>query len=152
MRNSHYIKIVVVFGMIAAFRVISSAAAQTAAPVSKDRDVAKLSVIPEDSSKWRRDPFTGGQAKDDKASSGTVPAGFKAAAAINRSPELNLQGIVQTGKAFHALINGQVVKAGDRLAGLTIRQISRYQVVLFNEKKETFIYDIYQGRIDRGKQ
>ncbi|MBI5483376.1 MAG: hypothetical protein HY888_02810 [Deltaproteobacteria bacterium] len=138
--------------MITAFRVISSAAAQPAAPVSKDRDAAKLSVIPEDSSKWRRDPFTGRHAKDDKASSGAVPASFTAAAAINRSPELNLQGIIQSGNAFHALINGHVLKTGDRLAGLTIRQISRYQVVLFNENKETFIYDIYQGRIDRGKQ
>lgn len=138
--------------MIAAFRVVSSAAAQPAAPVSKERDVAKLSLVPEDSSKWRRDPFTGGHAKEVKASSGTVPAAFKAAAAINRSPELNLQGIIQTGKAFHALINGHVLKTGDKLAGMTIKQISRYQVVLLNENKETFIYDIYQGRIDRGKQ
>jgi hypothetical protein len=66
--------------------------------------------------------------------------------------EIQLQGIMQAGKAFHALINGRTVKAGDRVGGSTINHISRYQVVLLNERKEKVIYDIYQGRIDRGKK
>ena len=63
-----------------------------------------------------------------------------------------LQGIMLAGKRFHALINGRSVKVGDTISGVTVKQISRYQVVVLNERKEKIIYDIYQGRIDRGKQ
>ncbi len=55
-------------------------------------------------------------------------------------------------KAFHALINGRVVKTGDRLDGLTIKEISRYRVVFRDGHNNTSSYDIFQGRIDRGKQ
>jgi len=67
-------------------------------------------------------------------------------------PEINLQGILQSGKVFHALINGRVVKSGDKLDGVTIKEIGRFQVVVQNEKREKITYDIYQGRIDRGKK
>ena len=68
------------------------------------------------------------------------------------SQEINLQGILQSGKAFHALINGRVVKKGDKLDGVIIKKISRFQVVVQNGKRENITYDIYQGRIDRGKK
>ena len=103
---------------------------------------------------WRRDPFIGSM----KKGAVTLPVKtiqLKTAAGVqmqDQYQEIQLQGIMQAGKAFHALINGRTVKTGDRVGGSTINHISRYQVVLLNERKEKVIYDIYQGRIDRGKK
>lgn len=113
-------------------------------------------AVSEDSGSWRRDPFIGSLNKG-----GGTPAvkgvPQKTGTALpKQEPELEqniqLQGIMQVDSRFHALINGRCVKAGDTISGVTVRQISRYQVELFNKNKDKIIYDIYQGRIDRGKQ
>ena len=141
-----------IIGMIMVFHTVSAGAASTAAPVPKNGDRAYQAAISEDGSKWRRDPFHVGDAKNGTAPAGKIPAGLKTSTAIVRSHELDIQGIIQSDNAFHALINGNVVKTGDKLDGLTIMEISRYRVVVKNDNNEKIIYDIYQGRIDRGKQ
>jgi len=97
--------------------------------------------IPEDSANWQREPFkspenpklvTGSQVKQD-------------------SPDLALQGIMKVSKHYYAIINGRTTKPGDRIEGWTIVEISRYRVTLRREK-ERQIFDIYQGKIDRGNR
>ncbi len=112
--------------------------------------------ISTDSGSWRREPFIGSTKKSD-APPTTKNMLLKPSAKLlkperEQGQEIRIQGIMQTDKAFHALINGRNVKAGDTIGGVTIKHISRYQVVVLNELKEKIIYDIYQGRIDRGKK
>ena len=151
MQNSRFIKLVIVLS------IFCLAAAHAATPVkpaaeSKDKGQHRKEVA-EDSAKWRRDPFSGGNAKNAKVPAGRIQPGLKTAASINANPELTVQGIMQADNAFHALINGRVVKAGDKLDGVTIKEISRFRVaVQYDNSKDKTIYDIYQGRIDRGKQ
>lgn len=112
--------------------------------------------ISEDSGVWRRDPFIGAVKKGGGTSStrGLPVKGLTGYSKQlkERAEDIHLEGIMQTDRAFHALINGRTVKTGDAISGVTIKEISRYQVVVLNENKEKIIYDIYQGRIDRGKQ
>jgi hypothetical protein len=128
-------------------------AATPVKPVAETKDQSQHhKVVAEDSVKWRRDPFGGGSVKSEKGQAGRIQAGMKTVATISAAPDLNVQGIMQADSAFHALINGRVVKAGDKLDGVTIKEISRYRVTVQSENnKEKTIYDIYQGRIDRGK-
>lgn len=108
--------------------------------------------VSEDLSTWKRDPFIGSLNK------GAVPTTAKGiplktgAVLPNQEQDIQLQGIMKADKRYHVLINGRSVKAGDTFGGVTVKEISRYRVVLLNERKEKIIYDIYQGRIDRGKQ
>lgn len=110
-------------------------------------------AITEDSGAWRRDPFIGSAKKG-----GAVPAvkgiPLKTGGVLPKqeSADIHLQGIMQSGSTFHALINGRSVKTGDSISGVTIKEISRFKVIVLNERREKVIYDIYQGRIDRGKQ
>jgi hypothetical protein len=130
---------------------ISEGAVKTAAQPA----TSNASVINEDSSPWRRDPFIGKTKKLPAANTGTPKLnGYKTGITTVQDEEISLQGIMKTDNAYHALINGRVVKAGNNIGTLVIKQISRYQVVLQNEKKERLVYDIYQGRIDkdRGKK
>lgn len=151
MRNNQFTNIVAILVILMAFWTVSADAAPPAPP-APDKDRAHLAGISGDSGTWRRDPF-GTEAKNGPLPANRIPARLKIAATGTGRPELNIQGIMQTDKkAFHALINGRVVKTGDKLEGLTIREISRYRVVFRNNNKENSIYDIYQGRIDRGKQ
>lgn len=121
-------------------------------PALATDDKAHRTVVTEDSGKWRREPFIGAGSKKTKVTTTISPSGKKTVAESPDSTEINLQGIMQADKSFHALINGRVVKTGDRLDGITIKEISRYQVIVQNDKKEKSIYDIYQGRINRGKK
>lgn len=111
--------------------------------------------VNEDSGAWRRrNPFI----EDNKTGGGTAAAkniSRKPGAGIRKhilDDDIHVQGIMQADRKFHALINGRTVKAGDRIGGVTIKEINRYSVVVLNEQKEKIIYDIYQGRIDRGKK
>ncbi len=150
MQNSHLTKLVFVLSF---FWVATAHAATPVKPVSAINDHSQhRHAVTEDNAKWRRDPFSGGNAKNVKIQAGKLQAGTKTAASINETPELAVQGIMQTDNTFHALINGRVVKAGEKLDGVTIKEISRYRVVVQSDNKEKSIYDIYQGRIDRGKQ
>lgn len=131
--------------------ILTSEAAQAVAASPSPIPAVSISADP---GIWRRDPFIGSTKKGAVAEHvKTIQP--KTAAGVrmqDQQQEIRLQGIVQSGKSFHALINGLTVKAGDRVGGVTINSISRYQVVLLNERKEKVIYDIYQGRIDRGKK
>lgn len=149
MRTDHITRIIAALGIL--FCGISAHAGAPANPSPREKDQPRRSVVAEDSVKWRRDPFGSVNAKVEKPQAGKIPAG-SVKLEQERQPDLNIQGIMQADKAFHALINGRVVKAGDKLDGVTIREISRYQVVVQGDNKEKSIYDIYQGRIDRGEK
>lgn len=69
--------------------------------------------------------------------------------ALETSSELSLQGIMKINRHYYAIINGRTVKTGDQIDGWTVAKIKRYQVTIRREKEKQ-IYDIYQGRIDRG--
>ncbi|MFA7402711.1 MAG: hypothetical protein WC007_01860 [Pelobacteraceae bacterium] len=136
------------------FCFISLAAEAAQTPV-KNSVPQPPESIREDSGSWRRDPFIGSLKKGDHPPTAkTIQQNRPGAALPKREQDMDiqLQGILQTGTSFHALINGRTVKAGDTFGAVTVKQISRYQAVLLNERNEKIIYDIYQGRIDRGKQ
>ena len=124
-------------------------AVQNPAPSAAPRVPAAVS---EDSGPWRRDPFIGNLKKSDAAPTAKgIPARI-GTGVPKQELNIQLQGIMQADRKFHALINGRCVKAGDTIGGATVKQISRYQVELVNENKEIITFDIYQGRTDRGKQ
>jgi hypothetical protein len=87
-----------------------------------------------------------------KSPAAISPAGKKAVAESSDSTDINLQGIMQADKSYHALINGRVFKVGDKIGRLTIFEISRYRVVVQNHNKEKNIYDIHKGKINRGEK
>lgn len=140
-----------VTALVAAGPLAAQAAPQGSSSIVTN-DHAHRAEVKEDSGKWRRDPFLGNNAKTVKQPTAKTVTGIKLIPESSALPEINLQGILQSGKAFNALINGRVVKKGDKLDGVTIKEISRFQVVVQNEKRENITYDIYQGRIDRGKK
>ncbi len=108
--------------------------------------------VSEDSVLWRRNPFIGTVIK---GSGPTVAKGTPlkpGEGALKPDQDFRLQGIMLVDNTFHALINGRSVKAGDTIGGFTIKSIKRYQVAVRNDRNEIITYDIYQGRIDRGKQ
>ncbi len=113
---------------------------------------ARYTTVPEDSGKWRREPFIGADSKKAKSPAAISPAGKKAVAESSDSTDINLQGIMQADKSYHALINGRVFKVGDKIGRLTIFEISRYRVVVQNHNKEKNIYDIHKGKINRGEK
>jgi hypothetical protein len=120
-----------------------SAVTTSSTPTVKRNPSPWLS-IPEDSAPWRREPF-----KDAEPSQNTGPA--KKPGAAGTLSDLALQGIMKSNKHFYAIINGRTVKTGNHIEGWSVSEISRYRVILRREK-ETQIYDIYQGRIDRGNR
>lgn len=118
--------------------------------------------LPQDTAPWRREPFR----KIEEPSAAGTPArqngapGMKQLAppggAVRRddnrpADELVLQGIMQTDGRHYAIINGRTVRSGERIDGWNVATITRYRVTVRREK-ETQTLDIYQGRIDRGKQ
>jgi hypothetical protein len=141
----------IIAAVSAGFIFCFQAALAAQAPVIKQ--VTSLSGN-EDSAKWRRDPFMANKKNvTGTPALKTIPI-KKAAAETKKEQEIDidLQGIMQSDNSFHALINGRNVKTGDTIDGITIKEISRFNVVGINERKEKVIYDIYQGRIDRGKK
>lgn len=68
---------------------------------------------------------------------------------MEASSDLVLQGIMKINRHYYAVINGRTVKSGDHVDGWTIAGIRRYRITVRREKEQR-IYDIYQGRIDRG--
>jgi len=102
-------------------------------------------TIPEDATAWRREPFKG----TDALKSITAPTTKQSSLAV--PSELELQGIMKSNTHFYAIMSGRTVKTGDHVEGWTIDSISRHRVTL-HRKDEKQIYDIYQGRIDRGSR
>jgi hypothetical protein len=122
-----------------------SFSATTASPAAIEHgSAAQWKSIPEDSTSWRREPFKNNEASKKITGSSAKPASIGAA-----SPELALSGIMKNNKHYYAIINGRTVKPGDHVDEWTIAEISRYRVTM-RRQKEKQIYDIYQGRIDRG--
>lgn len=120
-------------------------AAATAAPAAAGPgSTAQLKSIPEDSNAWRREPF-----KSPEESTHVAPPPAAKQGSTGASTDLALQGILKSSKHYYAIINGRTVKSGDHIEGWTIAEINRYRVTV-RRQKEKQIYDIYQGRIDRG--
>jgi hypothetical protein len=113
---------------------------------------ARFTTVPEDNAKWRREPFIGADSKKTKPAAPITTAGKKSATESSDSTEVNLQGIMQADKSFHALIDGRAFKVGDKIGRLTIFEISRYRVVVQDHNKEKTIYDIHKGKINRGEK
>lgn len=141
-------------------QILFSAMALAAEKSVKTLDIKKQ-IIAEDGGKWKHDPFAGALKKTTASSlagsKGTsLPLGkmlsAKTVPATAPEEEFLLQGIMQVDGSYHALINGRVVKQGEMIAGVTVRTIKRYSVVVKTASKEIKEYDIYQGRIDRGKK
>lgn len=65
--------------------------------------------------------------------------------------ELSLQGILKSSRSYYAIINGRTVKPGDRIDGWTISGITRHSVTVRRDNEKQ-VYDIFQGRIDRGSR
>lgn len=149
-----YIK-VIISGLCFLASATDTSAQDRAAPPVVSPAPTLHNTVQEDSGAWRRkNPFIESSQKSVVlASPGSTPikTGAKFSGSL-RDGDLNIQGIMQTDRKFHALINGRTVKAGDVIDGFTIKEIHRYSVVVLNERKEKITYDIYQGRINRGKK
>lgn len=117
-------------------------AATTVSPATaKQHSATSWKTIPEDSTSWRREPFK-------------TPDTLKLSPGVQTkqgSLDLALQGILKSNKHYYAIVNGRTVKTGDRIDGWTITEISRYRVIV-RQENEKQIFDIYQGRIDRGSR
>jgi hypothetical protein len=119
------------------------AAVPTAPATAGQSSMPQLKSIAEDSGPWRREPFK-------NTDTTKITPGMPAKLGITREPaDISLQGIMKSNKSYFAIINGITVKPGDRIEGWTIAEISRHRVTMRREKEKQ-IYDIYQGRIDRG--
>lgn len=138
--------------IIISSQAVAVQAGQVAPAVQINSDRHHQVVVSEDSVKWRRNPFIKSDSKKTAPTGPIVMPGKKTTTGSSTPHEINLQGIMQADKAFHALINGRIYKAGDKLGGLNIIEISRYRVVLQNNLKETSIYDIHKGKINRGEK
>lgn len=141
---------------LTSFLCIFAPAVHVVAGAASAAPTAQRSVN-EDPGAWRRsNPFIDSSksgALSVSPATGTIPV--KPGGILPKQlqdGDIHLQGIMQADRRFHALINGRTVKAGDSVAGFTVKEIHRYHVVLLNGRKEKIIYDIYQGRIDRGKK
>lgn len=117
----------------------------TVAPntVVGDAGTYQVKHVSEDPTAWKREPFKSTEIslkKSDQTSSQTISSS---------SPDFVLQGIMKCNSRYYAIINGRTVKPGDRVEGWSVTGISRYRVTM-NREKHKQIYDIYQGKIDRG--
>jgi len=112
---------------------------------------------PTDSINWRKDPFL----FKEKSSSLKFPRvnGFASKTSGNmkdakknaESPDFNIQGILKADNSkYNALINGRIVKVGDIIDDYKVLNIKRYEIVLQKDKEKKIVYDIYQGKLDRG--
>lgn len=82
-----------------------------------------LSPVKKDNSRWRRDPFIhSGDGLKERLSNMDKKKVDK--------ENLILQGIMGTKGQFYALINGWIVKKGDRIEGMVIEDISPDSVLL----------------------
>lgn len=137
------------------FGILNFAATAESAQTQNTAQQTQAVAVSRDSGPWRREPFIGSSKKSTAAptarGSQLIP-GKEPSGRHGLDEDIHLQGIMQADNAFHAMINGRSVKAGDTIGSTTIREISRFRVVVVNGRKEKVVYDIYQGRIDRGKQ
>ena len=125
---------------IAAYAGQSGATAPPSAV--KPAPAVQWQAMPEDPSTWRKEPFKKlEQEKTGNPSPGNAPQDV--------DTDLQLQGIMKSNRKYYAIVNGRTVQSGDRIEGWTVRGINRHQLSLVRDKEKR-IYDIFQGRIDRG--
>lgn len=148
------------FAILAAssgFCIFASAPHVTSSMAASVAPASHISVN-EDSGAWRRrNPFIESTTGTKNGSSAAIAKHSPLLSGVSvpghiPDGDIHVQGIMQADRKFHALINGVTVKAGDIIGGVTVKEIHRYNVVVLNERKEKIVYDIYQGRIDRGKK
>lgn len=120
-----------------------STATAAPAPIGHT-SVPKWESTPEDTSPWRREPI-----RSPSAPNKHIPGQLLKLGSSGEPADFVLQGIMKSNKSYFAIINGRTVKPGDHIEGWTIADISRYRVTV-QRAKEKQIYDIYQGKIDRG--
>jgi hypothetical protein len=106
---------------------------------------AQWKSISEDSAAWKREPF-----KSPEAIKRATNAPMRPGSTVTPS-DLALQGIMKSNKRYYAIINGRTVKAGDQIDGWIVAEISHYRVTVRRDTEKQ-IYDIYQGRMDRGNR
>jgi hypothetical protein len=118
--------------------------APTATPATEAQEsTVQWRTTPKDTALWRREPFKNIEGQNYNPSKNLKQG------TIGVFPEFSLQGIMKSNGCYYAIINGSTVKSGDRLNEWTIAGISRHRVTI-RRNNEKQIYDIYQGRIERG--
>jgi len=144
MRDNSYIagNLVGLALMLAGVTGVFAAVTSVPPPAGKESP-PQPKIIAEDGASWRREPFKNADTNKFVPGMPTKPS------IAGGSSDISLQGIMRSNKNYFAIINGITVKPGDRIEGWTIAEISRHRVTMRREKEKQ-IYDIYQGRIDRG--
>ena len=109
-------------------------------------------MVPPDAGGWQRDPFQRGGAKPaqtGKSQGAPIKAAIRPALPQAQPKDVSLQGIMQVDKKYFALINGRVVKAGDKLDGLVVEAVSRFGIVVRDESGRRRL-DVYGGELPKG--
>lgn len=93
---------------------------------------------PRDSGTWSRDPF-----RHQKDAGGRITLPVRPLP-VGPRHEITVQGIMNVDGTYYALVNGRVVKAGERVDRTLVENISRYRVVTKDDTGRRTI-DIYAG-------
>jgi hypothetical protein len=127
------------YAMAAGILLLASAAAQAADTAASAPASSRQQVIPRDAGSWGRDPFLH---RSDARGATSPPVGKP----LPHLPahEVAVQGVMRVDGRYFALVNGRVVKAGDRIDRLQVEKISRYRVVVKDDAGRRTI-DIYAG-------
>lgn len=112
-----------------------------AATTPASQGAAVWKTEPEDTRAWPREPF--------RKLEGPKAAASPLQGVPGMTNSIVLQGIMKIDRHFYAVINGRTVRTGDHIDEWTIAGITRHRVTLRSDKEQQ-IYDIYQGRINRG--
>lgn len=101
-------------------------------PVARTEVTSKegksLFPVTKDKSQWRRDPFIH---EAEKPKGKKFPLNNK----TDSNVKIVLQGIMISKGKFYALVNGWVVKKGDRFEGMLVEDVSRDSILLRTENK-----------------
>lgn len=130
--------------IVAGAKYSFSAPATLPAAIGKE-STAQSKSIPGDPAAWKREPFRNPETAK-RATNAPISQGSAGAPS-----NLALQGIMKSNKRYYAIINGRTVKAGDQIDGWTVAEIGHYRVTVRRDTEKQ-IYDIYQGRMDRGNR
>lgn len=87
-----------------------------------------LFPVTKDKSRWKRDPFIH---DDEKAKEKKLPLKNKTYSNV----KIVLQGIMMSKGKFYALVNGWVVKRGDRIEDMVVEDVFRDSILLRTENK-----------------
>lgn len=87
-----------------------------------------LFPVTKDKSQWRRDPFIHDAEKPKEKK---FPLNNKAETNV----KIRLQGIMMSKGRSYALVNGWVVKKGDRFEGMVVEDVSKDSILLRTEDK-----------------